>query len=75
MYGITVKQKKALKNAVVQYCRKYDVYPENAEVLPEYDAIGDMNPCEVYWPYANRYIEDIRRDDPYLSKIGGRSRW
>ena len=60
MYGIYVRQKKALKNAVKRYCQINKIFPRSVEDLPEYDTIGDMNPCEVYWQYANQYTEELR---------------
>ena len=73
MYGITVKQKKALKVAVKNYVGLQGLYPD-AQDLPEFDIIGDMNPCEVYWQYATRYVEDLKRDDEFvdvLKKMNG----
>jgi hypothetical protein len=59
MYGITAKQKKALKFAVKQHCDTTHRFPTSAEDLPEFDAIGNMNPCEIYWQAANRFVQDL----------------
>ena len=61
MYGITAKQKKALRIATIKFTKEKNSFPDTAEDLPEFDMIGDMNPCEVYWQYANRFVEDLRR--------------
>jgi len=63
MYGITVKQKKALRAAVTKHVANTGRFPSEAASLPEFDEIGDMNPCEVYWQYANRYVEDLRNSE------------
>ena len=73
MYGITVKQKKALKVAVKNYVGLHNTYPE-AESLPEFDIIGGMNPCEIYWNCATRFVEDLKRDGEFvdvLKKMNG----
>lgn len=73
MYGITVKQKKALKNAVVKYVNEKGTYPD-AYDLPEFDDIGDMNPCEVYWSHAVRYVDDLK-NEPIFDDVWRTLRW
>jgi len=65
MYGIMVKQKKALKKAVRRYCDTTGRYPSKATDLDEFDAIGDMNPCEIYWSCAMNYVDDLRNDPDF----------
>ena len=60
MRGLTAVQKKALKKAVKNYFEKTGVYPVEANELEEFEAIEALNPTEVFWQNANRYVWDLR---------------
>ena len=60
MRSLTAVQKKALKKAVKRHFEKTGVYPVEANELEEFEAIEAINPTEVFWQNANRYVWDLR---------------
>jgi hypothetical protein len=74
MRQLTAGQKKALKQAAMNYKKErgrlplsVDDLPYNNVVLP----IDNMNPCEVFWQNANRFISDLFYGDMVVQS-GGR---
>jgi hypothetical protein len=62
MRALTTKQKKALKQAALNYKNEHGKLPSSVDdfdylkvVLP----IDNMNPCEIFWQNANRFINDM----------------
>jgi hypothetical protein len=59
MRELTSKQKKLLRKSLSEYCNTYHTFPSEAGVLDNYDEIEAVNPTEVFWQNANRYVEDL----------------
>lgn len=59
VYGLNAKQKKLLTKAVDRYRREEGYYPMEATDLEEFQDIEDINPCEIYWQAANRFVYDL----------------
>jgi hypothetical protein len=62
MRKLTAGQKKALKQAALNYQKEHGTLPFSVDdfdyqkvTLP----IDNMNPCEVFWQNANRFISDM----------------
>ena len=69
MRQLTTQQKRALTKAIEDYKKEHGKFPFSIDdfdyhkvVLP----IDNMNPCEIFWQNANRFIEDL-----YFSQSGG----
>ncbi len=65
MRNLTATQKKALKKAVKRHFDKTGEYPVEASELEEYQAIEEINPCEIFWQNANRFVYDLRFDEDF----------
>jgi hypothetical protein len=59
---LTAGQKKALKQAALKYKEEHGILPFSVDdfdyqkvTLP----IDNMNPCEIFWQNANRFISDL----------------
>jgi hypothetical protein len=66
MRKLTAGQKKALKQAALNYKREHGELPVSVDNFDYYKVtlpIDNMNPCEVFWQNANRYIEDMYHDE------------
>lgn len=59
VYGLNAKQKKALTQAVDRYRRETGYYPIEATDLEEFEDIERINPCEIFWQAANRFVYDL----------------
>ena len=60
MRNLTAQQKKALQKDVVDFCNENHSFPANVEDLKHALDIDNMNPCEVFWQNANRFIDDLK---------------
>lgn len=68
MRKLTAGQKKAIERIFIKYYNEnrkaaisIDDFPYHDVVLP----IDNMNPCEVFWQNANRFIDDLRSSPKY----------
>ena len=59
MRELTSKQKKSFLKAVGNYCELNKKFPLSAEDLDEYDEIESMNPTEIFWQEAIRFVDDL----------------
>lgn len=66
MRKLTLMQKKLLKLAFNDYKRKTGHLPYSTDDL-DYSTvvllIDNINPCEVFWQNANRFLDDIRSEE------------
>ena len=60
MRNLNAQQKKALTQAVTAYCKKYNGFPTGIDELDNLNAIDNMNPNEMFYPNANRFVDDLR---------------
>jgi hypothetical protein len=65
MRELTARQKKALMQSVKAYCDERGSFPDSAQDLDNYDEIEAMNPCEIFWQNANRFVGDLRWNPRY----------
>lgn len=66
MRQLTSQQKKALTNAITKYYNAHHKFPVEASDLPEFEDIEEMNPCEIFWQNANRFVTDYVIDKVYM---------
>jgi hypothetical protein len=62
MRNLTSMQKKLLKLAAIDYEKKHGQLPSCIDDLDYHKVvlpIGNINPCEVFWQNANRFISDL----------------
>ena len=62
MRKLTAGQKKALKQAALNYKKEHGQLPTSVDDLDYHKVvlpIDNMNPCEVFWQNANRFISDM----------------
>ena len=74
MRNLTSMQKKLLKQAAQEYKRKHDKLPFSVDDLDYHKVvlpIDNINPCEVFWQNANRFITDLYFEDMRVIKQGG----
>lgn len=65
MRKLTRKQKTMLTKAIEDYKRKEGKYPLSVDDFDYQDVvlpIDNVNPCEIFWQNANRFITDYVMD-------------
>jgi hypothetical protein len=65
MRKLNAKQKGALTRAVTSYCKKYNSFPPAIDELDNLNDIDNMNPNEMFWSNANRFVDDLRMSGKY----------
>ena len=68
MRNLSAKQKKALEVAVNKYYAVHKSFPVFVSDLPENLEIYNMNPNEMFYQNANRFISDITMKATYQNK-------
>lgn len=58
MRSLTAKQKKMLKASLIRYYNVNHMFPNDVFDLPDSLEIDNINPCEVFWQNANRFMQD-----------------
>lgn len=58
MRKLTAKQKKMLKASVTKYYNDHHEFPIDVFDLPDNLEIDNINPCELFWQNANRFMQD-----------------
>jgi len=65
MRKLNATQKSALRRAVTVYCKQYNSFPPSIDELDNLNDIDNMNPNEVFWPNAQRFVDDLRMSGKY----------
>jgi hypothetical protein len=65
MRKLNATQKKALTQAVTSYCKTTGSFPMNIDELDNLNDIDNMNPNEMFWQNAERFVDDLRMSGKY----------
>jgi hypothetical protein len=60
MRKLTAGQKNALKKEVKKYYEIHNTFPISLDELDNVLKIDNMNPNELFWQNAERFIDDLR---------------